>query len=98
MVMSIREQITSLEEELANTKGPGSVAKKKELQEQIDKLKEEDEDTSAEKEEAQEAAPVVANQPLPPYRKVTMEQVKKAEAERKLCGFDPANMTASIRD
>lgn len=40
MVMSIEEEILSLEEQLKNTKGPGSVVKKEEIQAKINGLKE----------------------------------------------------------
>ena len=101
MVLSIKEQIISLEEEMANTKGPGSKDKKKAMQEKIDELKNLDKETVAEtpnKEQDSIPAPKIEVKGLPPYRKVSLEQVQEAEKAGKLCGFDPVLMTASIRD
>lgn len=54
MVMSLKDEITALEEQLANTKGPGSVAKKKDLKAKIKALKKEDALADDEKTEADE--------------------------------------------
>ena len=54
MVMSIKEEITALEEQLENTKGPGSKAKKADIQAKIDALKKEDTPTVSEAEKEEE--------------------------------------------
>lgn len=100
MVMSIKEEITALEEQIANTRGPGSKDKKAELQKKLDALKKvdvgEEKRPLVEKHTGAEVRKI-NSQSLPPYEKVTMDQVKAAEAAGKLCGFDPGAMTASIR-
>lgn len=93
MVLSISEEITSLEAEIANTKGHGSIQRKAELQKKIDQLKEQDKPEDPPSPVEIPAAPNV----LPPYRKATMDQIKEAEKNGKLCGVDFTNMTASIK-
>ena len=116
MVMSIQEEITALEEQLANTKGPGSVAKKAEIQAKIDELKKDDEAVPEENAPAEEdkSEPAVSrNGPIEDAKaeqfpgrrlpkanewiKVTIEQVKAAENDGSLMGFDPDKMVALIR-
>jgi len=75
MVMSIKEEITALEEQLENTKGPGSVAKKKDIQAKIDALKEQDKPAGDEppeeekkekkKDEKEEESPPAVSRPGP---------------------------------
>ena len=100
MVMSIGETIASLEAEMAQLKGPGSKEKKATLQKKIDTLMKENKPTGDEKAKITVTSPkaVKMNTGIPAYKKVTLEQVKRAEAEGKLCGFDADAMTASIRD
>ena len=111
--MSVEEQITALEEQKVNTKGPGSVAKKKAIQGEIDDLRESLEDDGDY--QAPEQPPLVQTPPpMPPgvddedlpgenvplptkWIRVTAQQVKDAEANRTLCGYDPDKMIALIK-
>ena len=97
MALNINEQIAALEEQLNLIKGPGSVAKKKAVQAEIDELK-----ASVDKPEEEvvvdEDEEVVVRTPMPTkWVKVTLEQVKQAEKDFKLCGFDPDKMIALIK-
>jgi len=112
MALSIEEQITALEEELSNTKGPGSKAKKEEIKEQIKDLTEQFEEQQKAKQKviderfkgvppgiASEDIPVLDMRPMPTkWVKVTLEQVQKAEKEGKLVGFDNVKMMALLRN
>ena len=102
MVMSIGEQIQALEEAKTKLKGPGSIAKKEEIQSQIDELKRQDGQTEKEAEKsAAVSAPIVRaskGSPIPAYRKATLEEIQAAEKAGKLCGVDYKAMTASIKD
>lgn len=102
MVMSVKEQITELEENIDKLKGPGSKEKRKDLQAKIDALKEIDDEVAGDnrndKIDAIIDKKIADKGGIPEYRPVTMDQVKKAEKECKLVGFDPENMTASIRE
>ena len=66
MVMSLKEEITALEEQLENTKGPGSVAKKKEIQAKIKALKKENQAEPEEKqpEEKDQGPAISRNGPI----------------------------------
>ena len=106
MALTINEQIASLEAQLILVKGRGSAAKKKSIQAKIDALRAENEPTP-EEEPTPEAtpeptpeveAPKVKKQEKPTvWEEVTMAQVKTAEAEHRLCGFDPDKMIALIK-
>ena len=62
MVMAIQDEINSLEAELAKVSGPGSKAKKKELQDKINKLKAEAKETKSES-ERHIASPPISEEP-----------------------------------
>lgn len=110
MVMSIEEEIQSLEQELANVKGTGSKAKKEEIQKKIDELKKSSKDDAvvddSPEEKSKEAVKpgeedmiVPDKRPMPTkWVKVTEEQVTIAQDEGRLVGFDPDKMIALIRD
>jgi hypothetical protein len=110
MVLSINEEITVLEEQMANIKGPGSIEKKKNLQKKIDELKESERpngDESRDKVQMTDssqpgipdAVKAANSRPLPTnWVKVTDHEREKAEREGRLCGYDPFNKTALIRD
>lgn len=99
MPLTINEEISALEAELVNVKGPGSVEKKKEIQARIDALKAEDKPTEAEevKTPTRKRTNRVNNE-IPPYKKATKERILQAEKEGKLCGVDYETMTASIKE
>lgn len=113
MVMSVKEEITSLEEQVVNTKGPGSIAKRKELQDRIDALKKDEADDNVTSVPARHLPipdPVVktaptSDVPIPDTRpmptkwiKASVQQVQAAEAAGTLCGYDPDKGLALIRD
>jgi len=111
MVLSIEEEIIALEEQLAKTKGPGSIKKKEEIRAKITELKEclEPDDLPPEVEEPkkrigdytreEQDTPIPDNRPKPTvWVKVTIEQVVAAEKAGKLYGFDDKRMIALIRD
>ena len=116
MVMSIKEEITALEEQLENTKGLGSVAKKKKIQAKINALKKEDAlEPGEESEDEVPAPPTAVSRPgaleeakleqfpgrvLPKAKEwvsVTAEEVKRAQEDGSLVGFDEKKMVALIR-
>jgi len=99
MVISLDDEIAALEAQYENTKGPGAIEKKKELQTKINKLKEQNKQNNDEAAN-REVTPVavVVNNSIPPYKKVTIEQVQAAEKAGKLCGFSASTMTASIKE
>ena len=93
MVLSVKEQITDLEEQLENTKGPGSKAKKAEINRQLDALKTLKEPVDVDSDEL-----VPDEKPIPKdYVKVSWEEIKTAEKNGTLYGFDPDKMIALIR-
>lgn len=112
MVMSVKEEITSLEEQFVNTKGPGSIAKRKELQDRIDALKKDEADDNITsiardlpipapdvKTAPTSDVPILDIRPMPTkWIKASVQQVQAAEAAGTLCGYDPDKGLALIRD
>jgi chromosome segregation ATPase len=88
----------TLDEEIEKIQKEGS-EKINKMQNQIDQLKEQNKDTDDEKANKEKDVIIHASKrpSIPPYRKTTIEEVKKAEKDGLLCGFDAVAMTASIR-
>ncbi len=102
MVMSVEEQITSLEAEMAKIKGQNAVHKKAEIKRKIDDLKASISDVPKSKttpgKVSDEDDFILDKRPMPiKWEKVTMEQVIEAENASTLVGFDPKRMLALIR-
>jgi len=100
--MTVKEEINVLEQQLSETRGPGSVAKKEAIQAQIDELQA----NNAEKEKVAEIDKdivdnnlVIKGEPLTgAWKTVTVEQVLAAEKAGTLCGYDPIKMIALIKE
>lgn len=101
MVMSVKEQILSLEEQLANIKGPYSAKRKADIQQQINELKKNDEPEESDNAFSRAQNKVIdtaVDSDIPAgWVVVTQKQVEDFEREGRLFGFDPDRMIALIK-
>jgi len=106
--MSIQDQIVALEAERDNTKGPGSKAKKVDIQAKIDALKAEIDaippketppPPPPKKEETDKEKSLVPKAPVIPegWIPVTQQKLKDFEKQGVLIGYDPKNGVALIK-
>lgn len=92
MALSKEEQIVALEEQIANTKGPGSAERKKVLNQQLKALKE-----SKDGIENPDGDTRNADLDVTSWIPCTPEQVANAEQAGKLCGYDPIKCLMLVR-